>query len=997
MLWLGGEAGIASGKLGAASEYPHGSRSQCTLLNVDSCILNYRIVSHFSVHLIMRRSLPFGKPGLSILIAVTLFALPKGGNSAPGVILSPQSAHLAGVQEGELLLGELNCVSCHAAEGRVVNHLVPRVAPSLENVGSRVTPQYLRAYLTDPQQEKPGAIMPDLLHGLSSPAKAETVENLVQYLASLKSDSKEEAFSGANPYKMQEGRLLFHQVGCVACHAPDEPASNFQPALAGENATPTARRASVESSLPLGNLARKYTVPALTQFLIDPLKARPAGRMPSSNLTRGEASSIAMYLLRGQTNSPAGRATAKVKGLGYDYFEANLDRIEQMETLQPVSSGIVDGFSLAPQRRNNNIGFRFTGFVRIPTDGEYTFYTASDDGSRLYIGGRQVVDNNGVHATTERKGSIRLTAGDQPILVLWFNAGGPAELKVSYQGPGVSKQPIPPSSLSFQGIPMRPLDEANFVADARKAAQGKQLFARLGCAHCHSRLQSKNGATPAPPAKPWAALSPLAADGCLGSKVGPGRPRYAFSDQQRELLRATLSASASWTKPPAPREQVQQRMAALNCYACHSRNGVGGPAADRSGYFMTLGPEDLGDEGRIPPHLTAVGNKLRPEWLREVLWKHGAVRPYLATRMPQFGEANVKDLAAAFLEADAARPVYPDVVAHPADAKYGRVLVGSGGLSCISCHNFGSYKSLGINVMDLTQMTKRLRHDWFHRYLLDPPSLRPGTRMPLFWPEGKSLRQDIFQGDTHRQVDAIWVYLSKGSEAGVPPGMIQGKMELVADKHALIYRAFISESGTRGIGVAFPEKANLTFDANEMRPALIWQGPFIDAAKHRVGRGEGFEGPLGYNVVKMPAGPPLAVLSSPSDAWPAVTGRTAGYRMRGYQLDAKRRPTFKFSFDSIQIEDKPVALPGELEAFFRRTLTLQAESPKDNLWFRAWVGDQIESRPNGTYLADGKIELKLSSENGTRPVVRRSGGKTELLLPVSFQGSRAKIIEEIIW
>ena len=55
-----------------------------------------------------------------------------------------------------------------------------------------------------------------------------------------------------------------------------------------------------------------------------------------------------------------------------------------------------------------------------------------------------------------------------------------------------------------------------------------------------------------------------------------------------------------------------------------------------------IGEADLGDEGRLPPHLTGVGDKLQPEWLREVLLNKGTARSYMATRMPQFGEANIE-------------------------------------------------------------------------------------------------------------------------------------------------------------------------------------------------------------------------------------------------------------------------------------------------------------------------------------------------------------------
>ena len=45
---------------------------------------------------------------------------------------------------------------------------------------------------------------------------------------------------------------------------------------------------------------------------------------------------------------------------------------------------------------------RWTGLLRIPKDGKYTFYTVSDDGSRVYIDGKQVVDNGGLHAMDEK-------------------------------------------------------------------------------------------------------------------------------------------------------------------------------------------------------------------------------------------------------------------------------------------------------------------------------------------------------------------------------------------------------------------------------------------------------------------------------------------------------------------------------------------------------------------------------------------------------------------
>ena len=105
---------------------------------------------------------------------------------------------------------------------------------------------------------------------------------------------------------------------------------------------------------------------------------------------------------------------------------------------------------------------------------------------------------------------------------------------------------------------------------------------------------------------------------------------------------------------------------------------------------------------------------------------------------------------------------------------------------------------------------------------------------------------------------------------------------------AIIYRNFITGAGTRAIAVGYPEKVSLAFDANELRLALIWQGAFIDAARHWTDRGVGFEGPLGDNILKMPGGPDLAVLEKPDTAWPAVAKPRLGLPLPGLQAHARR-------------------------------------------------------------------------------------------------------------
>ncbi|MBN1126310.1 MAG: lamin tail domain-containing protein [Sedimentisphaerales bacterium] len=135
-------------------------------------------------------------------------------------------------------------------------------------------------------------------------------------------------------------------------------------------------------------------------------------------------------------------------GLHYEYFEGNWDLLPDFDLLAPIEEGTTSNFDISVRNQDDYFGFRFTGYVSVPADGEYTFYTSSDDGSRLWIDTTLVVDNDGLHGAQEVGGSITLTAGAHPITVTMFEKGGDEVLTVSYQGPGISKQLIPDAALT---------------------------------------------------------------------------------------------------------------------------------------------------------------------------------------------------------------------------------------------------------------------------------------------------------------------------------------------------------------------------------------------------------------------------------------------------------------------------------------------------------------------------------------------------------------------
>ena len=165
---------------------------------------------------------------------------------------------------------------------------------------------------------------------------------------------------------------------------------------------------------------------------------------------------------------------------------------------------------------------------------------------------------------------------------------------------------------------------------------------------------------------------------------------------------------------------------------------------------------------------------------------------------------------------------------------------------------------------------------------------------------------------------------------------------LIPVNSAIIYRNFIQGAGSRAIAVGYPEKANLAFDANEVRLAMLWQGAFIDAAKHWTDRGVGFEGPLGDNILKLPSGVSFAVLPKADAVWPSTAAKEQGYKFTGYRLTADDRPTFLYSVNDLKVEDFPNPVAGK-EPSLKRTLTLTARKRRRSLFFRAAVGGKIEA------------------------------------------------------
>ena len=214
-------------------------------------------------------------------------------------------AHIA--DGGVLLLGELNCVSCHAAPDAWKDRMPARAKLSLAGVGSRLSADDLWLFVRSPQHRKKGTTMPGLFSGEDRDDTA--LEAIAQYLSSLKAPVKKYPQGD-----VERGRRLYHTIGCVACHEPAK-IEDYRPAEAPPD---VAVEQPGLPSVPV-LFADRYDRDALVAFLLDPLKTRRDGRMPATPMTEQEAADVAAYLqINREPLNAQERAALKIKAPGVE-------------------------------------------------------------------------------------------------------------------------------------------------------------------------------------------------------------------------------------------------------------------------------------------------------------------------------------------------------------------------------------------------------------------------------------------------------------------------------------------------------------------------------------------------------------------------------------------------------------------------------------------------------------------------------------------------------
>ncbi len=299
------------------------------------------------------------------------------------------------------------------------------------------------------------------------------------------------------------------------------------------------------------------------------------------------------------------------------------------------------------------------------------------------------------------------------------------------------------------------------------AARGAKVAEALHCGSCHPGLPMPGEITV--PSLETILKKDWLASGCAAPPTNRGEdvPVLNLKEDERDALAAFARTGGDSLRRDSSAEYARRQIEALRCTSCHAMDGnqpiLSGVHAETNHLVEHI--PHLGERvDQSRPPLTFTGEMLYTSYLESVL--NGSVnprpRPWLGMRMPAF-RSHATPLANSFSRIHGLEPNSPgEFEVDPAQAEIGGMLAGSDGFGCNTCHGIGEGKptaAFEVEGVNLTLTPGRMREEFYHRWMDNPPTVTPGTKMPRYSDGVKSQRGDVLDGDAYKQFDAIWHYL----------------------------------------------------------------------------------------------------------------------------------------------------------------------------------------------------------------------------------------------
>ncbi len=148
-------------------------------------------------------------------------------------------------------------------------------------------------------------------------------------------------------------------------------------------------------------------------------------------------SAVARTRFERQAPSPARAVGKTAEGVEYKYWEADLHALPDFASLgAPKRTGTLPALGLDASFREKGFAVLYEALLEVPRDAVYACTASADDGVRVTIDDRVVVDDDGEHAPRDASGEVALAAGWHAIRVAYFQGAGGRALAVRCDGAG---------------------------------------------------------------------------------------------------------------------------------------------------------------------------------------------------------------------------------------------------------------------------------------------------------------------------------------------------------------------------------------------------------------------------------------------------------------------------------------------------------------------------------------------------------------------------------
>lgn len=189
------------------------------------------------------------------------------------------------------------------------------------------------------------------------------------------------------------------------------------------------------------------------------------------------------------------------------------------------------------------------------------------------------------------------------------------------------------------------------------------------------------------------------------------------------------------------------------------------------------------------------------------------------------------------------------------------------------------------------------------------------------------------------------------------------------------------------VHVGDPTHLHYTYDLDNGALAQIWKGDFLNTAPMWDNRGDGSSRPEGA-VVMFDDVSTIVAKSEMFDLKPSITEPVAQYKPKGYDLDDKGLPTFRYQRMGMDVEDHLETTDGKI---LTRTLAVSnIPAGQDNVC-RLAIGEKIEPSGANTWAIDGK-KYYIQLPDGVKPEIAQSGALKVMYLPVT-----SKVTYKLLW